>query len=366
MIAVQGRHLTLLLPGLFGPGMSADDIEEGKDPASEAKTLACGLELPHLVRVLSRARVSAAETADQSLEALYFRTFDLPLPTTGDLPVAALSAAADGLQVGTGVWLRADPVHLHPDLGRLILRDGRELNLQADEARQLAAELNAEIGEFNLQLQVTQPTRWYLQLQQQPRFTSVSPASAHGQDADACLLRGEDEGYWHQLQNHLQMLLHQSPVNETRENDGRTRVNSLWFWGAGSIPVTPARRWTTVYADEPVIEALAHYSDSPCQPLSASVGLEEIAPGDTLVAVCAAARSVQAQDRYAWQQALMEIDQSWLGPAYLALRERKLDSVTISCGGYCKFILDSRSTRKWWRRDQPLSSLFLHARQPRT
>ena len=39
---------------------------------------------------------------------------------------------------------------------------------------------------------------------------------------------------WYQLQNEIQMFLHQHAVNAQRLQRGRLAINSLWVWGAGA------------------------------------------------------------------------------------------------------------------------------------
>ncbi len=60
-----------------------------------------------LARLLDAAQVTRSETP---LEALVSQQFGLE--AMPDFPIAAISAAADGLEVGSAYWLRADPVHL--------------------------------------------------------------------------------------------------------------------------------------------------------------------------------------------------------------------------------------------------------------
>src|SRR4029079_6541443 len=40
---------------------------------------------------------------------------------------------------------------------------------------------------------------------------------------------------------------------ERREREQRPAVNSLWFWGGGSMPTQVASPYSTVYADDPLV-----------------------------------------------------------------------------------------------------------------
>jgi len=367
---MPGCRLTLLLPGLFGPAADPDARGNRAEQDRQAEVLTAGLELPHLTRLLSRGRPLLSELTGPNPEDLFFKAFGLAVAANDDLPAAPLSAALDGLDAGEGVWLRADPVHLRPDPGRLILRDNRDLNLTLDQARQLAAELNPEIRELDLELIVAAPDRWYLRLDSQPRIRSCSPATAHGQDTDSCLVRGDDAGSWHRIQNHIQMLLYQSSVNSAREARGQAAINSLWFWGAGAMPHRPDRRWTQVCGDDPLVEALAHYSDSAYRELPAAAAdwldtaTGDCPTGDFLMVSREPARAVQVRDREAWQESLAVLEHQWFAVLSQKLADRKLENITVDGGGGRAFVLSARDVRKWWRRDKALRILFSTARAP--
>ena len=361
-----GCQVTLLLPGLFGPAADPDIPDDAGNRAREAGVLCTGLELPNVVRALSRSRPLRSNRLEQSIEALYLKAFEIAMPADQDLPIAALTAQIDGLESKHDVWMRADPVYLRPDLGRLILHDHRRLDIQPDEAQQLANELNAEFEE--LELLVASPERWYLRLTTQPKVTSTSPASAHGQDADSCLLQGADARHWHQLQNEIQMVLHASPVNSAREARGLPAINSLWFWGAGQLPSPTSSNWDTVLGHDVLHQSLAHWSNTPYIeiPDNAQQWLGQTPTGSCLVLSQTAARAIHDQDRDAWREALVELDQHWFGPLLVALKNRILETLTIDGGNGRMFILTSRDARKWWRRDNPLQDLFTSARAPIT
>ena len=47
---------------------------------------------------------------------------------------------------------------------------------------------------------------------------------------------GEGAERWRALLNESQIVLHNHPINAVREARGAVAVNSLWFWGAGTLP----------------------------------------------------------------------------------------------------------------------------------
>jgi hypothetical protein len=105
----SGRGLTvattlhLLMPGLLGPGRWIWRCPARRRPRWNG----CWRELMLRRRLPVHGR-RAVPT---------FRRAD---PTEADLPVAAVTALVDGGEPDGGWWLRADPVHLRPDLQRRV------------------------------------------------------------------------------------------------------------------------------------------------------------------------------------------------------------------------------------------------------
>jgi hypothetical protein len=108
---------TLLLPELLLPRAVHGDAYQD-------------LPLPALEKLLSRA--DRATLPGQSYEAWLCQAFGVaPQP---DWPVAPLTLAADGGEVVSGFWLRAD-LHLHATRDRVLLSDASVLAIQPDEGQ---------------------------------------------------------------------------------------------------------------------------------------------------------------------------------------------------------------------------------------
>ena len=139
-------EVTVHAPGLLGPW-----------PPALAADIVRGLDVPGLVRLLARARPARRPAwrsrADEpeSFERLAFGAFGYP-PGGSDVPAAALmwehdaaGSPAGGVAAANGpslVSLRADPVHLRPDLDAARLFDASHLALTQDEAAAMAAALD--------------------------------------------------------------------------------------------------------------------------------------------------------------------------------------------------------------------------------
>jgi hypothetical protein len=67
-----------------------------------------------------------------------------------------------------------------------------------------------------------------------------------------------------------QILLHQHPVNQARGERGLPPVNSLWFWGGGTLPAHVRTSLATVIGDDVLLGALAGRAGLVMQPRTPS------------------------------------------------------------------------------------------------
>ena len=204
------RHL--LVPGLFGAARQGD--EDLLIPR-----------LPRLEKILARAdRQPGAVGYLQTAFALFGQSAE----PGADLPTAPLCYAQETQTTPSGWWMHADPVHLRPDQDRLILFDGRMLEIGASEAEDCVAAFNAHFAGEGLQLLAAQPTRWYLKLAAPPGVVTTPLNDVTGRNVNHFLPRGERRSHWCRLLNEVQMLFHHLSVNQQREARGLAPINGLW------------------------------------------------------------------------------------------------------------------------------------------
>lgn len=209
------KTVTLILPSLFIPTQLA---------ALGASELVSN----SLKKMLVRGRERATPENSQ-LEAHLCKVFGVP--PQEDLPIAAITAKADGLP--DGCWMRADPINLTLRRDRLVLL---EVGVSPDEARHCCEALNAHFSEQGLEFVAPHPQRWYVRLPECPHIRTTPIQHMHGQNVRSHLPRGPESPLWHQLFNEIQMLLHNLPLNQVREDEGEATLNSVWFWGPGHTP----------------------------------------------------------------------------------------------------------------------------------
>lgn len=205
-----------------------------------------------LRRLLNRA--DRLDDGPQGYLAALTAWFDAPQP----LPAGALTRQLAAGDADDALWMCADPSWAEPDMNGARLLACGQMQLTAGDAAALAEPLAPLFEEQGMRLALTSPDRWHLRL---PPGTAVptfpAPEQALGENLLQHLPQGADGRRWRILQNDIQVLLHQHPLNAQRRAAGQPPVNSLWLWGAGKLPATVATSLRGVVSDDPLLRALA-------------------------------------------------------------------------------------------------------------
>ncbi len=333
--------MELIAPGLLGP---VPVLPEQLPPT------------PVLDRLLGRAETLPSPAATP--EALLLARFGLP-PDAGTAAYALHADDPDADQ--TGWWLHADPVHLRADLDRLRLFDGRRLDIEPAEAAALADAFNAHFADDGLRLHAPVAERWYLQAQTPPRITAQPLSVVAGRSVDPFLPVGDDARRWAGLMNEAQMLFHQHPVNQRREQTGRPAINGLWTWGGGRwAPIPRPAELSAVHADLALARGLAEAAGIATLPGS-SVADHIDDPGTRLWVYNDLQPAVIDAEPAPWCRALAELD-ALLAPALAALRAGRLAELVIDADA--RYRIRRRDLGRFWRRSRPLSARLGVAPRP--
>lgn len=345
--------LTLLVPGLLGPW-----------PLQLHRDLVSGLSAPNLVAILNRSSPlpKESEVAASSVEELLLSTVFPDCVGSGDWPFAALSYSSDLGTVPKDWVMRCDPVHLRPDLGSAYLSPGAELDLEMEDAIRLVVVLNQHLAEDGLVIEIGAADRWYLTLSHPPEVRTAPPSLIAGRGVGLFLPEETGELIWRRRFNELQMVLHDTDVNEERESRGGLPVNSVWFWGAGKLPASRPREpvYDNVWSDNAVaggLNVLGWQSGSPL-PSNPRAWLELLEPGHHLVLIEDAHRAVLSNDVESWRQSLADIDVQWMAALENqrgSLRvELRTELVATSRG----MTLKRRRPLSRWRRGRSLQEML--------
>ncbi len=308
-------HLTLFIPDLLPPD---ERYLAGGGPAS-----------PALQRVFGRGDVQYFAAIDA--EPWLCQAFEVE--QREDWPVAALTAAVDGLDTGSDWWLRADPVHLQMQRNSSRVLAAPALTLNDIEADALVASLNAHFSTEGIAITAAHPTRWYIQQQEPTALHGPTLSAAAGQP----LPRMAQASHWHRVLTEAQMVLHEHPVNITREENRLPTVNSLLLWGGGRKPAVPGRHFSDVWTDDTLALALAVRSGANCTATPANAaswfGRKPDADGRHLITLDRAHLAARYGEPDDWVKAVTMLDELWFAPLWAALDGHGLDELAIVVTG---------------------------------
>jgi hypothetical protein len=258
-------------------------------------------------------------------------------------PVAPYTLLADGGFPGEHFWIRADPVHLSVGLNSLGF-DGAALGLSRAEADALAGSLNRHFGEA-LAFQPLRPERWYVRLPAAPDVDTTTPSDARGTAIGDKLPSGAGATRLRALMNEAQMVLHEHPVNAEREARGAPSVNSVWFWGAGTLEPLSARPYSLVLSGDPLARGLARAAGIPERPLpgDGAAMLDALPAEGVVLAVLDGPAS--------------DFDGAWFAPLLAALQDGRIGVLSLSLSGRDS-LLEVETVRSdlryFWRARKPL------------
>jgi hypothetical protein len=158
--------------------------------------------------------------------------------------------------------------------------------------------------------------------------------------------------------NELQMLLHEHPVNQTREARGELPVNSLWLWGGGQQPAASRTLSITIYTRDPEAQALGAFCNARVQALPAQLDAQLLKVSG-IILLDGLIPSGQVGDACGWREGLRQLEQDWFVPLLGMLRRigppglRILDPVNGKA-----LHLQARDAWKIWRRPHSLISML--------
>jgi hypothetical protein len=325
---------------LFVPGLHAGRPVPGRLPALEL--------------LIARARAAGDEA--HSAERWLAKAFGIE----GDLPAGALTLLAEDQAPGSERWMRVDPAHLLQQRDLLVLAPPPAIRVGKDEAARICMTLNAHFGE-ELEIRAATGDAWCARGAVPETLPTAAPLDAAGRPVPP-IPAGTTSERWHALQNEAQMLMHTHPVNAMREARGERTLNSLWFWGAGTLPQGIESHWRSVSAHDPVARGLALAAKAQARRLPASAGawLAAAPPDGRHLVYLEELRIAHAlEDGAGWIAALERLESDWIVPLLAALREDRIGMVSLHVPDGTEarsYELIRGDLRRFWRRPKPLGA----------
>ena len=260
------------------------------------------------------------------------------------------SRSAEG---GGGFRLRVDPVHLRADIADLVLFDAARADLSRAEADALARIVNDVLGGGGPRIDAAHPHRWYVALDAPARIATTPLSLAAGARVSEAMPRGPDAPRWHRWMNEVQMALHECPVNAERERRGAVPINSVWPWGAGSLPPAAPAPFVGTWSDEALVRGLARHAgvQPGAMPAGARAWLDGgPRPGVHLVVFADLYPAVRRADIDLWRNAVAHFSAAWAQPLLGALDRGAVARVAMRDERGNRFTSTRRGRFRWWRR----------------
>lgn len=306
-------------------------------------------ELSSLNLILSRAnRVSANDVIEHDF---ILHQLSANAEQNNYWPLAQWRLAIEELEITPGehTWLCADPVYIHPDRDQALLFAHEELDIDLDEAKQLAKLINQHYQDDPWELHIGSTHRWYIKLEQSYDIKTNVLHRVKGKNIFNYLPAGEDARYWQQCMNELQMLLHSSDINQQREDKGLLPINSLWLWGSGLNQKETPLHWQKIYSDDAVLNGLGVLSDSKVAALPDELGDIETIEGDVLVVNQQLQTILQQDDIFSWLDELQYLEKYWFAPLLEKLDSNPELQVTLLLDNNEAYQFSRKQLKRWWR-----------------
>jgi len=302
---------------------------------------------PALETVLSRGR--HFRPGPRSPDHFRFSLFGMQ--TEGELPIAAVTRAADSGEKPDPrqYWLRADPITLWADMARVVITGHGFADLDKSETDEIENTVRSVLRDEGIQLHADHPQRWCIALQEPVGANFVPISEALGMDLAEALQQNPESRHWRRVMNEIEIALHSCPVNIRRRRKGIPVVNSVWFWGGGFIPDSiRAGVFDAVYSDHPVSRGLAAITD--CRLYSQDEFGGDTGPGiGPSILIDWSASLEQPQEGLDRLEALVACIQGLLSG--------RRDRLTLLCGLLAGWEFTTASNRRFWRRRYTLEEL---------
>ncbi|HEY0943043.1 MAG TPA: hypothetical protein VGE08_23360 [Steroidobacter sp.] len=255
-------------------------------------------------------------------------------------PSAAVIRTGATGERAIGFWLRAQPIHFAAGLDRLttIPLHGAA-RMSAAERAALSPTLADHLQSTGIQLHEGADGEWLLRSEEPLQVQTVTPEFAAENPRADILPTGRDAGSLRRLMTEMQMLLHDHPVNRSRERRGLPAMNAIWVHGEGMLSDVTPQSLPEASGDDVYLQGIYRLHGLPVQPKSADAAslLTRIA-GPTVAII-------DPPD-------LRALETNWLEPLSRALLRGAISNLTVLFDGW-RIDTDRAAMFKFWRRPLP-------------
>ena len=304
---------------------------------------------PGLRKLLSR---SSVQDDDIGL-SLSHRAALWQIDSTDEIPFALMRQHDDQKQDSNHPCLMcADPVYVQADRDQLLLLEHAKLQVTEQEAEQILASLNQHFVDDGICFAMQSPMQWLL-WHTDHELVTTPLQDVIGKPVTGELPQGKQARQWRNWLNEIQMLLHQHPVNQQREVEGKLPVNSLWLWGNSQPDVTLTTHWSAIISNHEVDQSFAAYINKSTDMNLIEKALEQ---GEVLWIDTRLLDAMQQRDLPGWQTALQDIESSMLTASKL-LSSGQCQAIHFIPGNGKRYVLTRKQAGKWYKRTRTFQQL---------
>jgi hypothetical protein len=329
----MSARLDLIIPGLFD--LPVDTLDPG---FLEQK-------LPALNSFLRFARPGANDLFE--LEAMLS---DCMGWKNNPLPFA--QAFVDQQSGERHQYILFRPVHLKADMHNAIVLPLQDDQTNRDDINILINDLE---NYFNVDCDISAVAGgyWLMRLKQcDPPHHYPHYLSVNGRKADPYTEQSKQRLPWYRLINEMQMYLHVHEINQNRFQAGLRTINSLWFWGAGSLPQqSPLRTGLRWVCDDELLKQFARVSGietEACADLERSQFNQ-----DSVICDLSLLEALKTDNEVNLQVLLERIEAQLFSPLLRAVRNQQC-SLKLRAGSRIDYQMKPRSRFKWWTKPKNL------------
>lgn len=346
---------TIYYPGLLGPDVPLEELQEREWPAPDQLNYLCKLFHHGQLGKLSE------RSNKRSIEARILHYLGVTFDEDQDVPVAHVRAQSLAYD-DEHPWC-LDPVHIQIDLDEAVLLANEALELTEKEARHLIQDINKHFAQDDLVIQYCAPHQWILKGKFE--LSTATIGDVMHKNINQYQPTGKDEGLWRKLVNEIQMLLHSHPVNAEREKRGVPLVNSLWLWGGGRYN-SMQTSIDLVIGEHELIANIASVSDIPHKDLPIKLNPEDFLNRTSLMIFTDQMHAIRRKDVFGWFDHLKRFEEEILGPLFDMLKQGALDKLTVHSDSIEITFSKKDLTKGWlkfWQRSKPFSEYIIKLRK---
>jgi hypothetical protein len=174
-------------------------------------------------------------------------------------------------------WASLELVHLHATRDHIVLLDPEMLQIRPEEEEQLRASVQEVLDHYLLNTVIPTGSSWLFCTNEFNSLKTSSVELAKGRNMDVWMAKDTDKvgvaKKWRQMQNEIQMIWHDHPVNLARDERGELPVNSVWLHGVGSLshiqPHQLIKFSRELHGESQILANLAQFLNKPFHRLNA-------------------------------------------------------------------------------------------------